>query len=90
MISRCLRLRTIITTLIVTGALLTSGCAAVVFTAAAGGGGWETYQNNKMEDLEKQYEAGKISQAEFESRKKQIKDKSLLQRLDQRDQPASS
>ena len=46
--------------------------------------------NNKMKDLEKQYEAGQITQAEFESRKKQIEDESLLQRLDQKDQPASS
>jgi hypothetical protein len=90
MISRCLRLRAILAASLLSGALLTSGCAAVAFTAAAGGGGWETYQNNKMKDLEKQYEAGQITQAEFESRKKQIEDESLLQRLDQKDQPASS
>jgi len=90
MISRCLRLRAIITASMVSGALLTSGCAAVAFTAAVGGGGWETYQNDQMQDLEKQYAAGEITQAEFESRRRQIQEASLLQRLERKDQPARS
>ena len=80
MIGRRLRLRTIITASILSGAFLTSGCAAVVFTAAAGGGGWETYQNDQMQSLEQQYAAGEISQEEFESRKRRIQEASLLQR----------
>jgi uncharacterized protein YceK len=80
MISRCPTFQTVIRASFLSGALLTSGCAAVVFTAAAGGGGWETYQNEQMQDLDHQYAAGKISKEEYESRKSQIEDSSLLQR----------
>ena len=79
MMKRGLRLRTILAAGFLSGALLTSGCGVVFFTAAGAGGGWETYQNDQMQSLEQQYAAGKISQEEFESRKRRIQEASLLQ-----------
>ncbi len=80
MISRSSKSLTIVTALFLAGALLTSGCGVVFFGAAAGGGGYETYQHNKMQSLEKEYAAGEISQEEYEARKRQIQQASLLQR----------
>jgi len=81
MISRGSKLHTIMTTLFLSGALLTSGCGVIFFGAAAGGGGgYETHQYNQMQNLEKEYAAGKISQEEYEARKRQIQQASLLQR----------
>ncbi len=80
MISRSSKLHTIMTALFLSGALLTSGCGVIFFGAAAGGGGYETHQYNQMQNLEKEYAAGKISQEEYEARKRQIQQASLLQR----------
>jgi hypothetical protein len=59
--------------------LTTSGCAAFVLGAVAGGGGYEAYQASEMDDLEKDYAAGKISKQEYEARKAQIDDTSVFQ-----------
>ncbi len=59
--------------------LATAGCGAFFVGAAATGGGYETYQNAEMQKLEEEYAAGKIDQAEYEARKKQIQKSSLLQ-----------
>ena len=80
MISRGSKVRKIMTTLFLSSALLTSGCGVIFFGAAAGGGGYETYQNDQMQNLEKEYAAGKISQEDYEARKRQIQQASLLQR----------
>ncbi len=80
MMSRSSKLQTIATALFLAGALLTSGCGAVFFGAAAGGGGYETHQYNQMQRLEEEYAAGEISQEEYEARKRQIQQASLLQR----------
>ncbi len=80
MISRSSKSHTIVTALFLAGALLTSGCGVIFFGAAAGGGGYETYQNEQMQNLEKEYAAGKISQEDYEARKRQIQQASLLQR----------
>ncbi len=79
MISRSSKLHTIMTALSLSGALLTAGCGVVFFGAAAGGGGYETHQHNQMQGLEQEYAAGKISQEEYESRRRQIQQSSLLQ-----------
>ena len=79
MISHGSKLHTIMTALFLLGALLTSGCGVVFFGAAAGGGGYETYQNEQMQSLENDYAAGKISQADYEARRRQIQEASLLQ-----------
>ncbi len=80
MISRCSKLQTVGTALFLAGALLTSGCGAIFLGAAAGGGGYETHQHNQMQNLEEEYAAGKISQEDYEARKRQIQQASLLQR----------
>ncbi len=80
MISRSSKLHIIMTTLFLAGALLTSGCGVVFFGAASGGGGYETHQHNQMQRLEEEYAAGEIGLEEYEARKKQIQEASLLQR----------
>jgi uncharacterized membrane protein len=80
MMSRGSKLKTVVTALFLVGALSTSGCGVVFFGAAAGGGGYETHQHNRMQSLEKEYAAGKISQEDYEARKRQIQEASLLQR----------
>ena len=60
-------------------ALVVPGCAAFFVGAAAGGGGYETYQHTEMQELEEEYGTGKINQAEYEARKKQIQKSSVLQ-----------
>ena len=65
--------------LLLAAPLFTSGCTVLVAGAAAGGGGYETYQNEQMQKLEQDYAAGKISPADYEARKTQIQQSSLLQ-----------
>lgn len=67
------------TALLLVAPIFTSGCAVLVAGAAAGGGGYETYQNDQMEKLERDYAAGKISEADYEARKSRIQQSSLLQ-----------
>lgn len=74
-----MNLKTLGTAVLLLGAASVSGCGALFFGAAAGGGGYETYQYNQMQELEQQYAAGEIDQAEFEARKRRIQQSSLLQ-----------
>jgi hypothetical protein len=46
--------------------------------AAAGAGAYEYNLNKQMNELEDDYKAGKIDQREYEIRKKQIEDSSIL------------
>ena len=55
----------LLTALIVGTLLATTGCAAFVLGAVAGGGGYEAYQASEMDDLEKEYAAGKISKQDY-------------------------
>lgn len=55
-----------------------SGCA-VFAGAAAGAGGYEAHQASEMNELEGDYEAGRISREEYEARKDQIEDSSIMQ-----------
>ena len=59
--------------------LLVSGCVAMALGAGAGAGGYEAYQASEMDQLEKDYQAGKISKAEYEARKDQIDRSSVFQ-----------
>ena len=56
----------------------TSGCTLFA-GAAAGAGAYEVHQANEMDELEEDYKAGRISQEEYEARKKQIEDTSVVQ-----------
>ena len=54
------------------------GCAAVAGAGAAAGG-YETKQASEMEQLEEDYESGKITREEYEARKEQIDEASITQ-----------
>jgi uncharacterized membrane protein len=79
MINRSSKPLAIVTALLLVVPMLTSGCTVLVAGAASGGGGYETHQHNQMQGLEQEYAAGKISQEEYESRRRQIQQSSLLQ-----------
>lgn len=57
----------------------TTGCVAVLLGATAAGGGYEAHQAAEMEDVEEDYQAGRISKEEYEIRKKQIDETSVFQ-----------
>lgn len=57
---------------------LVSGCT--LFTgAAAGAGGYEAHQASEMDEVEDDYKAGRISKQEYEARKDQIDESSVIQ-----------
>lgn len=65
-------------------ALALTGCSKEVAGGAAvgavgAGGAYEWQAHKAMEDLREEREAGEISQEEYERRKKEIEDRSLLQ-----------
>jgi len=72
---------------IAAGALLAAvcltGCSGWFWggtaAGAAGAGAYYEHQNKQaLDDLEDDYEEGKISQEEYERRKKEIKDRSVV------------
>lgn len=79
MIDRPSKSLAIAAALLLAAAPLTSGCTVLVAGAAAGGGGYETHQHNQMERLDRDYAAGRITQDEYEARKREIQETSLLQ-----------
>ena len=79
MIGHSSKLHALGTSFLLVSAMSVSGCGAMFFGAAAGGGGYETYQYDQMQNLEQEYAAGEIDQAEYEARKRRIQQSSLLQ-----------
>jgi len=71
---------------IVLSSLLLVGCSSnlgsaglgAVGGAAAGAAGYEYSAHRQMQELEEDYEAGRIEREEYEARKKQIQKGSLL------------
>jgi len=71
---------------IVLSSLLLFGCSSnlgsaglgAVGGAAAGAAGYEYSAHRQMQELEEDYEAGRIEREEYEARKKQIQKGSLL------------
>ena len=55
-----------------------SGCALFA-GAAAGAGGYEAHQASEMDEVEDDYKAGRISKEEYEARKDQIDESSVIQ-----------
>ena len=60
-------------------AMLTACSTREVVTGAAAGGAAYEYSNKRaMDDLQAEYDAGRIDRAEYERRKQQIESRSLL------------
>ncbi len=57
--------------------LLTSGCWLVVGAAGAGAA-YEYSSKKQLDSLEADYKAGNITEQEYESRKQQIRDGSII------------
>lgn len=55
-----------------------SGCTLFA-GAAAGAGGYEAHQASEMDEVEDDYKAGRISKQEYEARKDQIDESSVIQ-----------
>lgn len=55
-----------------------SGCTLFA-GAAAGAGGYEAHQASEMDEIEDDYKAGRISKQEYEARKNQIDESSIIQ-----------
>ena len=55
-----------------------SGCTLFA-GAAAGAGGYEAHQASEMDEVEDDYKAGRISKEEYEARKDQIDESSVIQ-----------
>jgi hypothetical protein len=55
-----------------------TGCALFA-GAAAGAGGYEANQASEMNEVEEDYKAGRISKEEYQARKDQIDDSSIIQ-----------
>ncbi|MDN5939735.1 MAG: SHOCT domain-containing protein, partial [Salinisphaera sp.] len=61
-----------------------AGCSRSFYTGAALGAGtaavaYEVYNDDAMDDLEDAYDDGDISRAEYERRKDEIEDRSLVE-----------
>jgi len=65
------------------GLALVAGCSSfgggTATGAAAAGAGYEINAAYQMKELDKDYKAGKITQAEYEARKSQIQKGSIIQ-----------
>ncbi|MFA7097962.1 MAG: hypothetical protein WC383_15945 [Gammaproteobacteria bacterium] len=61
----------------VAGAALLSGCGFLAGTAVGAAGGYEYQNRERMDQLEKDYEAGRISREEYEKRKEEIEERSV-------------
>ena len=72
-------LRGSLAALLVLTPLICSGCVAMALGAGAGAGGYEAYQASEMDQLEQDYQAGKISRSEYEARRDQIDRSSVFQ-----------
>ena len=61
-------------------ALILAGCSTgeVVTGAGVGGAAYEYSNKRAMDDLKEDYEEGKISREEYERRKEEIEDRSLV------------
>jgi len=57
---------------------LTSGCALFA-GAAAGAGGYEAHQASEADELEEEYRSGQITKEEYEARKQQLDETSVIQ-----------
>lgn len=55
-----------------------SGCALFA-GAAVGADGYEAHQASEMNEIEDDYKAGRISKQEYEARKDQIDESSIIQ-----------
>ncbi|HEY9198817.1 MAG TPA: hypothetical protein VIR60_05570 [Gammaproteobacteria bacterium] len=65
-------------TLVLVGGL--GGCSTreIATGAAVGGAAYEYSNKRSMDDLEKDYQAGRIDRAEYERRKKEIEKRSVV------------
>lgn len=65
-------------TLVLAGGLAGCSTRQVAAGAAVGGAAYEYSNKRAMDDLEKDYQAGRIDRAEYERRKKEIEKRSLV------------
>lgn len=77
-----MRYLTLVTILV--AAVAATGCSSSTLGGAALGAGaagvaYEVYNEDAMDDLQHAYENGDISRAEYERRKAEIEDRSLVQ-----------
>ena len=65
---------------VVLGAAATAGCSTreVAAGAAVGGAAYEYSNKRAMDELERDYQAGRIERAEYERRKKEIEKRSVV------------
>ncbi len=75
-------MKTYVATLILLlGAMLTGGCAflgGAAVGAAGAGAGYEYRTKQQLDRLKEDYRAGKITRQEYETRKKEIEEGSLI------------
>lgn len=69
--------------ILLVAAFATAGCSKAFYGGAAVGAGtaavaYEVYNEEQLDDLEEAYEEGEISEAEYERRKDEIEDRSVV------------
>ena len=69
-----------LTVLVVAGLVLTAGCSTreIATGAAAGGAAYEYSNKRAMDQVEEDYAAGRITREEYERRKQEIEERSLV------------